>query len=105
MGQDSWSDDEDDGARAKERLVRVGIIGAPNAGKSVLTNTLVQSKVSAVSEKTNTTVRETLGVFTRGHTQVLLFDTPGVVDAKCVWTSALVYTRAADGNGARILRG
>jgi len=87
MGQDSWSDDEDNEARAKERLVRVGIIGAPNAGKSVLTNTLVQSKVSAVSEKTNTTVRETLGVFTRGHTQVLLFDTPGVVDAKCVWAS------------------
>ena len=37
-----------------------------------------------MSEKTNTTVRETLGVFTRGDTQVLLFDTPGVVDAKYV---------------------
>ena len=53
---DSSSDDDDDDydeseseddERTDQRTVRVGIVGAPNAGKSVLTNTLVGSKVGA----------------------------------------------------------
>jgi GTPase Era involved in 16S rRNA processing len=60
MGQDSWSDHEDD---TNQRLVRVGIIGAPNAGKSVLTNTLVQSKVSI--HTTSQTLNEPGSVTTR----------------------------------------
>eukprot|EP00897_Mesotaenium_endlicherianum_P007276 jgi/Mesen1/6577/ME000336S05800 len=63
---------------ALQRSLRVGIIGAPNAGKSVLTNLLVGAKVSAVSRKTNTTRIETLGVRTRGATQLLFYDTPGL---------------------------
>lgn len=39
-------------------------------------------QVSAVSQKTNTTQQETLGVVTEGDVQVLVFDTPGVVDAR-----------------------
>ncbi|KAL6198673.1 hypothetical protein ACLB2K_028462 [Fragaria x ananassa] len=61
-----------------QKSVTVGIIGAPNAGKSALTNYLVGTKVSAVSRKTNTTTHEVLGVITEGDTQICFFDTPGL---------------------------
>ncbi|RLM62117.1 GTP-binding protein ERG [Panicum miliaceum] len=57
----------------------VGIVGAPNAGKSSLTNTMVGTKVAAVSRKTNTTTHEILGVLTKGNTQICFFDTPGLM--------------------------
>jgi GTP-binding protein Era len=57
----------------------VAVVGAPNAGKSTLTNALVGRTVTAVSRKTNTTRLETLGALTAGDTQILLVDTPGVV--------------------------
>ncbi|VAI87850.1 GTP-binding protein ERG-like [Triticum dicoccoides] len=57
----------------------VGIVGAPNAGKSSFTNTAVGSKVAAVSRKTNTTTHEILGVLTKGKTQICFFDTPGLM--------------------------
>jgi ribosome biogenesis GTPase A len=40
------------------------------------------AQVSAVSPKTNTTAYSRLGAFTEGRTQVVLYDTPGVVDSK-----------------------
>ncbi|KAL8508654.1 hypothetical protein ACS0TY_019050 [Phlomoides rotata] len=62
-----------------QKSLAVGIIGAPNAGKSSLTNFMVGSKVSAVSRKTNTTTNEVLGVLTKGDTQICFFDTPGLM--------------------------
>ena len=37
------------------------------------------AQVSAVSAKTNTTAHHRLGAFTLGESQVVLYDTPGVV--------------------------
>ncbi|CAI9783548.1 unnamed protein product [Fraxinus pennsylvanica] len=62
-----------------QKSLAVGIIGAPNAGKSALTNCIVGTKVSAVSRKTHTTTHEVLGVMTRGNTQICFFDTPGLM--------------------------
>ncbi|KAJ6825740.1 GTP-binding protein ERG [Iris pallida] len=62
-----------------QRSLSVGIIGAPNAGKSSLTNFMVGTKVAAVSRKTNTTIHEVLGVMTKGNTQICFFDTPGLM--------------------------
>ncbi|ERN14954.1 GTP-binding protein ERG [Amborella trichopoda] len=62
-----------------QRSLSVGIIGAPNSGKSALTNFLVGTKVAAVSRKTNTTCHEVLGVMTKGNTQICLYDTPGLM--------------------------
>lgn len=62
-----------------QKSLSVGIIGAPNAGKSVLTNFMVGTKVAAVSRKTNTTTHEVLGVITKGDTQICFFDTPGLM--------------------------
>ena len=39
-------------------------------------------QVSAVSRKTNTTSKTTMGAFTEGSSQVVLWDTPGVVDSR-----------------------
>ncbi|KAG8657536.1 hypothetical protein MANES_03G075200v8 [Manihot esculenta] len=75
-------DDEDDEDVVKEedqKSLSVGIVGAPNAGKSALTNYMVGTKVSAVSRKTNTTIHEVVGVMTRGDTQICFFDTPGIM--------------------------
>ncbi|KAJ6841072.1 GTP-binding protein ERG [Iris pallida] len=76
------ADDEGDAGGVKEedqRSLSVGIIGAPNAGKSSLTNFMVGTKVAAVSRKTNTTIHEVLGVMTKGNTQICFFDTPGLM--------------------------
>ncbi|KAL5842933.1 hypothetical protein ACOSQ3_013536 [Xanthoceras sorbifolium] len=62
-----------------QKSLSVGIIGAPNAGKSALTNFMVGTKVAAVSRKTNTTTHEVLGVMTKGETQICFFDTPGLM--------------------------
>ncbi|XP_047318832.1 GTP-binding protein ERG [Impatiens glandulifera] len=76
-------DDEEEGdmivAEEDQKSLYVGIIGAPNAGKSALTNYMVGTKVAAVSRKTNTTTHEILGVMTKGNTQICFFDTPGLM--------------------------
>lgn len=75
-------DEEDDETTVKEedqKSLAVGIIGAPNAGKSALTNYMVGTKVAAVSRKTNTTTHEVLGIMTKGNTQICFFDTPGLM--------------------------
>ncbi|XP_010669506.2 GTP-binding protein ERG [Beta vulgaris subsp. vulgaris] len=75
-------DEEEEGMVVKvedQKSLSVGIIGAPNAGKSALTNYMVGTKVSAVSRKTNTTTHEVLGVMTKGDTQICFFDTPGLM--------------------------
>ena len=54
------------------------IIGAPNAGKSTLTNALVGSKVAIVSPKVQTTRMTVRGVAMAGQTQIIFVDTPGI---------------------------
>ncbi|XP_078433327.1 GTP-binding family protein isoform X1 [Wolffia australiana] len=78
-------DEEESVAAVKvedQRSLSVGIIGAPNSGKSSLTNFMVGTKVSAVSRKTNTTTHEVLGVMTKGNTQiVMIHPTPFKVES------------------------
>ena len=54
------------------------IIGAPNAGKSTLTNRLVGAKVSIVTQKVQTTRFPVRGVAMSGDAQIVLVDTPGI---------------------------
>jgi len=54
------------------------IIGAPNAGKSTLTNRLVGAKVSIVTQKVQTTRFPVRGVAMEGDSQIVLVDTPGI---------------------------
>lgn len=56
----------------------VAIIGAPNAGKSTLTNRLVGAKVSIVTQKVQTTRFPVRGVAIHDDAQMVLVDTPGI---------------------------
>ncbi|CAN4083688.1 unnamed protein product [Withania somnifera] len=77
---DDDNKEEDEVVKEEDQMsLSVGIIGAPNAGKSSLTNYMVGTKVSAVSRKMNTTTHEVLGVMTKGKTQICFFDTPGLM--------------------------
>ena len=58
------------------------ITGRPNAGKSSLTNLLVGEKISIVSAKPQTTRNRINGVLTKGDTQYVFIDTPGMLKAR-----------------------
>ena len=71
------------------------IIGAPNAGKSTLTNRLVGAKVSIVTQKVQTTRFPVRGVAMAGEAQIVLVDTPGIFSPRRRLDRAMV--RAAWG--------
>jgi GTP-binding protein Era len=60
----------------------VALIGAPNSGKSTLTNALVGAKVSIVTHKAQTTRGPVRGIALIGTSQVILVDTPGIFQPK-----------------------
>jgi len=60
----------------------VAVIGAPNAGKSTLVNSLVGQKVAITSAKAQTTRARLLGIALLGETQMILADTPGIFAPK-----------------------
>ncbi|EHB13324.1 GTP-binding protein era-like protein [Heterocephalus glaber] len=61
------------------RVLHVVLLGAPNAGKSTLSNQLLGRKVFPVSKKVHTTRCQALGVITEKETQLILLDTPGII--------------------------
>ncbi|VDM60457.1 unnamed protein product [Angiostrongylus costaricensis] len=61
------------------RGLDVAVIGAPNVGKSLLTNQLVRAAVSSVSSKMDTTIQNVNAILTEDNVQLILVDSPGTV--------------------------
>jgi GTP-binding protein Era len=58
----------------------VAIAGQPNAGKSTLLNRVVGEKLAITSPKAQTTRDRVVGIRTEGDHQIILLDTPGLLD-------------------------
>src|SRR3954470_17555482 len=81
----------------------IALIGAPNAGKSTLTNGLVGSKVTIVSRKVQTTRAVMRGIAMIGDAQLVFMDTPGIFAPRRRLDRAMVTTAWGGAHDADIV--
>lgn len=60
----------------------VTVVGKPNAGKSTLLNRVIGQKLSIVSPKPQSTRNRIVGIQTEGDVQLVIYDTPGLLNPK-----------------------
>ncbi|MBL1422113.1 MAG: GTPase Era [Alphaproteobacteria bacterium] len=66
------------------------LIGAPNAGKSTLSNQIAGGKISIVTHKVQTTRARIRAIAIANQTQIILVDTPGIFKPKRKLDKAMV---------------
>ncbi len=81
----------------------VALLGAPNAGKSTLLNSLVGAKVAIVTRKVQTTRSRLRGIAVRGASQIIFVDTPGIFAPKRRLERAMVAAAWAGARDADII--
>ncbi|GAB2227381.1 hypothetical protein Droror1_Dr00009200 [Drosera rotundifolia] len=60
----------------------VALLGKPNVGKSTLLNQIIGQKLCIVTDKPQTTRHRILGLCSKPEYQIILYDTPGVMEKK-----------------------
>jgi GTPase len=74
------------------RMPRAGIVtvvGKPNAGKSTFLNRVIGQKLSITSAKPQTTRDRVVGIHTVGDVQMVIFDTPGLLNPRYALQEAM----------------
>jgi GTP-binding protein Era len=87
-----------------ESATRAGIVtvaGAPNAGKSTLLNRIIGQKLAITSRKPQSTRDRIVGIHTTPDAQMIVFDTPGLIEPsyalqRSMRSTALVALADAD---------
>ena len=70
----------------------VTVCGKPNAGKSTLLNRIVGEKLSIISPKPQSTRDRVVGIHTAGDVQMVLLDTPGLLEPRYALQHAMRAT-------------
>ena len=60
-----------------KKILKLGLYGRTNAGKSTLINKIVGEKISIVNKKVNTTKDSIIGDLNINNVQLIFNDTPG----------------------------
>ena len=66
----------------KNKILNVSLVGKTNAGKSTFINSIVGEKISIENKKINTTLESVAGVINIKNTQIIFYDTPGLIYLK-----------------------
>jgi len=85
------------------KTVFAAVCGKANAGKSSLVNLLVGEKIAIVSEKPQTTRTSVNGILTKGGTQYVFIDTPGMHRAKNALSEHMIKSVRSSVVGADII--
>jgi GTP-binding protein Era len=67
---------------AMSRAGIVTVVGKPNAGKSTLLNRIIGEKLAIVSEKPQSTRDRVVGIRTTDDVQMIVLDTPGLLNPR-----------------------
>ena len=81
----------------------IWIMGKPNVGKSTLLNALLGEKVAIVSRKPQTTRNRITGILTKGETQYVFTDTPGLHKPKTLLGEYMMKSAEAAAGGTDVI--
>ncbi|MDQ6887240.1 MAG: GTPase Era [Gemmatimonadota bacterium] len=74
------------------RAGTVAVVGKPNAGKSTLLNRIVGQKLSITSPKPQSTRTRVVGIHSANGCQMILTDTPGLLEPRYALQKAMRWT-------------
>jgi len=77
---------------AMQRAGIVAVVGKPNAGKSTLLNRIVGEKLSITSTKPQSTRDRIVGIRTANDAQMVILDTPGLLEPRYALQRAMRST-------------
>ena len=87
-------------------MTKAGIVtvaGKPNAGKSTLLNRIVGQKLAITSQKPQSTRDRVVGIHTTGDMQMIVFDTPGLLEPKYALQESMRSTALRALNDADVI--